>query len=122
MKQIYLHISFRKTLVLFALSNLGFLLVFNFLILVLYFFILCPVSFFLSLFLYKTHRIASFSAITNKKAKTSHCRPLCCPKERFPPHLSILNKNCHLLFTLNHLDGQQPGFSSRLVLINNKRQ
>ena len=45
-------------------------------------FIFSPVSFFLSLCLSKTHRIASFSTTTNTKAKISQCFPLRYPEKK----------------------------------------
>ena len=103
-------------------------------------FILSLSSSFLSFSLFsKTYRISSFFTTRNIKAKIFQYRPLRCSslsqEIKFKLFRDVTNmgdycichdfsagKHAQLLFTSNQLGGQQPGFSSLSVLINNKRQ
>ena len=72
MKHIYFHISSRKTLVPFALYNLGFIVFFSHSCSFFLSFILCLVAFFLSLCFSKTHRILHSLLHGTQKLKYSN--------------------------------------------------
>ena len=78
MKHIYFHISSRKTLVPFALYNLGFIVFFSHSCSFFLSFILCLVAFFLSLcfFAWQNTSYSSFFTTRNTKAKIFQCRSL----------------------------------------------